>query len=66
MIATDVSETQKARRAPGSEALQQRICAAFEGLEDAQDAGRSPGSLRAASERKATLRGEDGGGGGWP
>ncbi|MFO1106102.1 MAG: oxygen-dependent coproporphyrinogen oxidase [Amaricoccus sp.] len=63
MIATDVSETQKARASAWFEALQQRICAAFEGLEDAQDAGPFAGLAPGRFERKATLRGEDGGGG---
>ena len=61
-----VGDSERARAAAWFEALRDRICAAFEALEDAQDAGPFAGLPPGRFERKATRRaadGEDGGGG---
>ncbi|HMQ92403.1 MAG TPA: oxygen-dependent coproporphyrinogen oxidase [Amaricoccus sp.] len=60
-------ETLKARAAAWFETLRDEICAAFEALEDAQDAGPFAGLPAGRFEREATRRagedGEDAGGG---
>ena len=58
-------EARKARAAAWFESLRDRICAAFEGIEDAQDAGPFAGLPPGRFARKATRRAaeEDGGGG---
>lgn len=61
-----VGEAEKARAALWFEELRDRICAAFEALEDAQACGPFAGLPAGRFERKATRRdggGEEGGGG---
>lgn len=61
---SDVSEEQKGRAKAWFEHLRDEICAAFEGLEDAQDAGPFADLPAGRFERKATQRaGTDAGGG---
>jgi coproporphyrinogen III oxidase len=55
-----VTESEKARAAAWFEALQREICAAFERLEDAQDAGPFAGLPPGRFERKATRRASPG------
>jgi coproporphyrinogen III oxidase len=66
-VETGVGEAQKARAAAWFVSLRDAICAAFEALEDAQDAGPFVGLPPGRFDRKATRRaggdGEDGGGG---
>lgn len=60
----EVGEDQKARARAWFEGLRDRICAAFEALEDAQDAGPFADLPAGRFERKATQRaGTDAGGG---
>ncbi|MEM6973712.1 MAG: oxygen-dependent coproporphyrinogen oxidase [Pseudomonadota bacterium] len=60
-------ETEKARAETWFSELQRRICAAFEGLEDAQTTGpqadRAPGRFERSATRRASEDGSDGGGG---
>lgn len=61
-----VGETEKTRAAAWFEGLRDRICAAFEALEDAQDTGPFAGLPAGRFERRETRRasaGDDGGGG---
>ncbi len=59
-----VGEVEKARASAWFTALRDRICAAFEALEDAQDAGPFAGLPAGRFERKATRRDAEGDGGG--
>ncbi|HUF56416.1 MAG TPA: oxygen-dependent coproporphyrinogen oxidase [Thermohalobaculum sp.] len=63
----DDFETQKARAAAWFGELRDRICAAFEALEDAQGSGphgdQPPGRFQRIATRRASDGGEDGGGG---
>jgi coproporphyrinogen III oxidase len=61
----DIDEAERARAAGWFEGLRDRICAAFEALEDAQGAGPFAGLASGRFTRKATRRGgeADGGGG---
>jgi coproporphyrinogen III oxidase len=67
MPSTEAGDAQKALAAAWFETLRDRICAAFEALEDAQDTGPFAGLPAGRFERKPTRRagaaGEDGGGG---
>jgi coproporphyrinogen III oxidase len=63
---TGIGEAERARAAVWFEALRDRICAAFEGLEDAQDAGPfaalPPGRFEREPTRRATGEADGGGG----
>jgi coproporphyrinogen III oxidase len=57
-----IGEAERARAAAWFEVLRDEICAAFERLEDAQDAGPFAGLLPGRFERRETRRPEGGGG----
>ena len=57
-----IGESEQARAAAWFETLRDRICAAFEEIEDAQDAGPFAGLPPGRFARKATRRGEGDGG----
>jgi coproporphyrinogen III oxidase len=59
-----VGDSEKARAAAWFETLRDRICAAFEALEDRLDTGPHAGLPAGRFERKATRRGTEGDGGG--
>ena len=66
-MAGEIGEAEKARAAAWFEALRDEICAAFEALEDSQDAGPfaqlPPGRFARKPTRRAGAAGEDAGGG---
>ncbi len=67
MASLEVSEPQMARAAAWFAELRDRICAAFEALEDAQDEGPfrdlAPGRFERKETRRAAEGGDEGGGG---
>jgi coproporphyrinogen III oxidase len=63
-IEATVGEAERARAAAWFEELRDRVCVAFEELEDAQDAGPFAGLPPGRFERRATRRSAEGDGGG--
>lgn len=63
-VTARVGDSEKARASAWFETLRDRICAAFEALEDRLDGGPHAGLPAGRFERKVTERAADGGGGG--